>query len=73
MRRLDIVRSLCVVTQNIAQLPNAVFEDSIANERGRPHSIKQLLLRDQSAGMADEIFEDRECLGPKGQRARALP
>jgi hypothetical protein len=73
VRRLYVARSLCVVAQNVAQLPNAVFEDGIANERGRPYSIKQLLLGDQSPVMVDQIFEDSECLGPEGNCSRVLP
>ena len=63
MRGLDEPRRLGVVAERLAQLPDAVLQNGIGDERSGPHGVEQLLLRHELPGMLDQMRKHRKRLG----------
>ena len=55
VRRLDVARRSGVIAQGLAQLSDTVFQYRIADERGRPDGVEQLLLGDQLSAVLHEV------------------
>ena len=73
MRGLDEPRRLGVVAKRLAQLPDAVLQNGIGDERSRPHGVEQLLLRHELPGVFDQMREHRKSFGPERDLLQAPP
>ena len=54
-----------VVSQGAAQLADALHQRVVRDGEVRPDRAKELVLRDETAGIFDQVIQDRESLGPK--------
>ena len=61
------------IAQRLANLVHAHPQHRIADMRPRPHMVPQLRFGDQAAGMDHQIAQQRQGLGPQGDRLVTLP
>ena len=73
MSRLNVRRTRGVVIQRFTQLPYAVFQDGVTDERVRPDGIKHLLLTNQVSRIFDQEFENSKSLWAQGNGKRVVP
>ena len=60
MRGFDESRGMWIVTQRIADFPDADLEHRISHGRVRPDRCQQLVLRDKAPGACNQMFQHRK-------------
>ena len=68
----DVAGPARVVREGGSDRVDGCLQHGLADEAASPHRIEQLVLRDQKAGSARKVAENRECLGREVNDARAL-
>ena len=59
--------------QCLAQLTDAVLENTIAYERPRPNGVEHLLFCDEQPRVLDQQSQNRKCFRAQGDRVRFVP
>jgi hypothetical protein len=62
-----------IIGERLTDLPNGDLEHGIADKCVLPDCTDQVLFGDELSRARNKVFEDRECLGPELDRARAPP